>query len=52
MPNQIDGSIKEERSRKLIELSDKNEKEYNEQIEANTKKINAYTEKLYVNNTK
>lgn len=31
MPNQIDGSIKEERSRKLIELSDKNEKEYNEQ---------------------
>lgn len=28
------------------------EKEYNEQIEANTKKINAYTEKLYVNNTK
>lgn len=30
MPNQIDGSIKEERSRKLIELSDKNEKEYNE----------------------
>lgn len=31
MPNQIDGNIKEERSRKLIELSDKNEKEYNEQ---------------------
>lgn len=30
MPNQIDGNIKEERSRKLIELSDKNEKEYNE----------------------
>ncbi len=30
MPNQVDGNIKEERSRKLIELSDKNEKEYNE----------------------
>ncbi len=30
MPNQIDGNVKEERSRKLIELSDKNEKEYNE----------------------
>ncbi len=28
------------------------EKEYNAQIEANTKKINTYTEKLYVNNTK
>lgn len=31
MPNQVDGNIKEERSRKLIELSDKNEEEYNEQ---------------------
>lgn len=31
MPNQIDGNIKEERSRKLIELSDQNEKEYNQQ---------------------
>ena len=31
MPNQINGDIKEERSRKLIELSDRNEKEYNEQ---------------------
>ena len=29
MKNQIDGNIKEERSRKLIELSDENEKEYN-----------------------
>lgn len=29
MPNQIDGNIKEERSRKLIELSDRNEIEYN-----------------------
>ena len=30
MREQIDGNIKEERSRKLIELSNKNEKEYNE----------------------
>ena len=29
MPNQIPGNIKEERSKKLIELSDKNEFEYN-----------------------
>ena len=27
MPNQIDGNVKEERSKRLIELSDKNEKE-------------------------
>ena len=30
MPNQIDGNKKEERSRRLIELSNKNEKTYNE----------------------
>ena len=30
MPNQIDGNIKEERSRKLIDLSDENEREYNQ----------------------
>ena len=30
MPNQIDGNIKEEKSHKLIELSDENEKEYNQ----------------------
>ena len=29
MPNQVDGNIKEERSQKLIELSDKNQEEYN-----------------------
>ncbi len=29
MENQVNGNIKEERSRKLIELSDENEKEYN-----------------------
>ncbi len=31
MKNQVNGNIKEERSRKLIELSDINEKEYNEE---------------------
>lgn len=31
MKNQIDGKIKEKRSSKLIELSDKNENEYNEE---------------------
>ena len=30
MPNQVDGNVKEERSRKLIALSDENEKAYNE----------------------
>ena len=29
MPNQIDGKVKEERSKRLIELSNKNELEYN-----------------------
>ncbi len=29
MSNQVDGNIKEERSQKLIELSDKNQEEYN-----------------------
>lgn len=29
MPNQVDGNIKEERSKKLIALSDENEKRYN-----------------------
>ena len=31
MANQIDGNKKEERSRRLIEMSNKNEKSYNEQ---------------------
>ncbi len=31
MPNQIDGNIKEERSKKLIALSDENEKKYNKE---------------------
>ncbi len=32
MPNQVDGNIKEERSKKLIELSNENQKEYNEDL--------------------
>ena len=32
LPNQVDGSIKEERSRRLIELSDKNENDYNQEL--------------------
>ena len=32
MPNQIDGNIKEARSKKLIELSNKNQLEYNENL--------------------
>ena len=33
MPNQVDGNVKEERSRRLIELSNKNQEEYNEKYE-------------------
>ena len=36
LPNQVDGSIKEERSRRLIEMSDKNENEYNEELVGKT----------------
>ena len=32
MPNQVDGNIKEERSKKLIELSNENQKKYNEEL--------------------
>ena len=32
MPNQVDGNIKEARSKKLIELSNKNELEYNKKL--------------------
>ena len=39
MPNQIDGSVKEERSRKLIELSDKNEQYYNEMYVGKTVEV-------------
>lgn len=50
MPNQIDGNIKEERSRKLIELSDKNEKEYNEQYIG--KEVEVLFEELHVESGK
>lgn len=39
MPNQIDGNIKEERSNKLIELSNKNENEHNKQYVGKTVKV-------------
>ena len=32
MPNQVDGNVKEKRSRKLIELSNENQKQYNEML--------------------
>lgn len=32
MPNQVDGKLKEERSKILIELSNKNEEEYNQEL--------------------
>ena len=41
MPNQVDGSVKEDRSKRLIELSNNNELQYN------TKKINTYSEVLF-----
>ena len=44
MPNQVDGKIKEERSRKLIELSDRNEKEQNK--EYLNKKLKVLIEEL------
>ena len=39
MPNQIDGKVKEERSRKLIELSNKFEKEYNREYIGKTVQV-------------
>ncbi len=39
MPNQVDGNVKEERSKKLIELSDKNEKMYNEKYIGKTLEV-------------
>ena len=39
MTNQIDGNVKEERSQKLIELSNRNEKEYNEQYIGKTVEV-------------
>lgn len=54
MPNQIDGNVKETRSRKLIELSNKNEEEYlNKQIGKNVsvlfeQKIDNYWVRTYI----
>ena len=39
MPNQIDGNIKEQRSKKLIELSNKNEEWYNKQYIGKTVEV-------------
>lgn len=39
MPDQIDGKIKEERSKKLIDLSDKNQQEYNKSMIGKTVKV-------------
>ena len=54
MPNQIDGSIKEQRSKRLLELSDENEKKYN--IEYNGKVVEVLFEEkdgdLYKGHTK
>ena len=50
MPNQIDGNVKEERSRNLIELSDKNEKEYNERYIG--REVEVLFEEPYVENGK
>ena len=44
--NQIDGKIKEERSKKLISLSDKNEEEYNKQLLGKTVKVLFEEEKV------
>lgn len=39
MPNQVDGNIKEERSKRLITLSDENEKKYNQQYIGKTVEV-------------
>ncbi|MBR4260811.1 MAG: tRNA (N(6)-L-threonylcarbamoyladenosine(37)-C(2))-methylthiotransferase MtaB [Clostridia bacterium] len=39
MPNQVDGSVKEQRSKKLIELSDKNEEMYNSKYVGKTVEV-------------
>lgn len=50
MPNQIDGKIKEERSRKLIELSNKNEEEYNRKYIGN--EVEVLFEELHIESGK
>jgi len=48
MPNQIDGNIKEERSKKLIALSDENEIRYNQEYIG--KKVKVLFEEEYIEN--
>ncbi len=50
MPNQIDGNVKEERSRKLIELSNKNEEEYNKEYIG--KEVEVLFEEPHIENEK
>ena len=50
MQNQVDGEIKEERSKTLIELSNKNEKEYNNQYK--DKQIEVLFEESHIENGK
>ena len=39
MPNQVDGAIKEQRSKVLLELSDENEKMYNSEYVGKTVEV-------------
>ena len=50
MPNQIDGNIKEERSKKLIELSNENESKYNEEYVG--KEVEVLLEDEYIEGNK
>lgn len=50
MQNQVNGEIKEERSKKLIELSNKNEREYNNQYK--DKQIEVLFEESHIENGK
>lgn len=50
MPNQIDGNKKEERSKKLIELSDRNEIEYNKKCIG--KELKVLFEEFHIENEK
>ena len=50
MQNQVNGEIKEERSKRLIELSNKNEREYNNQYK--DKQIEVLFEESHIENGK
>ena len=51
MPNQVDGNIKEARSKKLIELSNENQKQYNEKLVGQNVEVlfEDKEEKIYTN---